>query len=158
MIVITPSSKQCSSKEDYIHPEKVGDGWLPESSIYFGKHKGGKNGFNPKCKECHCKRTTKWAKDNPEKRMIITKTYVENNPETRKETSRNYTKNNSVKLNEYGQKYREENPGKRQETVNKSHAKRKKRNQKFFGITTTSGAPLYTEPKDRIRAQIFCVN
>lgn len=58
--------KQCSRKEQCVHPETKG-GWLPATREYFHYRKASKDGFTPVCIECNKAKTSKWYKENPDK-------------------------------------------------------------------------------------------
>lgn len=97
--------------------------WFPMTEEFYYKNKSSKiDGFNPYCKECTKKKSSKWQKDNPERYKEIRKA-TEEKPRTKllkREMSRKlsaegkrkeWQKKNKDKLYNYG----------RERVLNKTH-------------------------------------
>ena len=50
--------------------------WFPCTNEFFYKNNSSPDGLSPYCKRCEKKKTTKYAKNNPEKRYIYNKNYL----------------------------------------------------------------------------------
>lgn len=108
--------KQCSRKENCVHPDGP---WLPATTEYFYKRSNVSSGLQWKCKVC-CK-----AEYEPEKRSLEGKEYYEKNKETIKakvqeryykdpqkclERSAGYYQENKKKLHQDSLQFRKDHP------------------------------------------------
>lgn len=101
--------KQCSKKDQCVHPEQRNDGWLPATSDYFLAHKDCKFGLRPECRECHKAYKKRYFQENKEqirervrrqreihgdemraRHREYSRKWVENNPEKRREAQQRY--------------------------------------------------------------------
>lgn len=87
----------------------------------FGKRKANISGFSCWCKECFCKQSKQWLKNNTEKNKQSSKQWYNNNPEYFKQ----WRKNNPEKVKQIQNKYLKNNPDKRKEIIKKSRLKHK---------------------------------
>lgn len=94
MVATTDSTiplRQCSSKENCIHPE-ARDGWLPATTDYFNK--ANKINLRTDCKKCQQRYVQEWRSKNPKKARELSRRYYAKNPEKRREATRRWNANN----------------------------------------------------------------
>ena len=54
--------------------------WFPESTEYFPRNKSCKNGLWSYCRQCHSKKSRKWAKKHPKQHNKCNKEWRKKNP------------------------------------------------------------------------------
>lgn len=85
----------------------------------FHKRAASKDGLMPLCKVCANAATSKWAKDNPEKKRVANREGHAANSEKARARASKWQKDNPEKKRAIGRKWIKDNPGK----VNANHAK-----------------------------------
>jgi 5-methylcytosine-specific restriction endonuclease McrA len=102
----TTPQKRCSRKENCVHPEKQGDGWLPATSGYFHSNKSKKDGFRSECKVCHCQEINDYRINNPDRVRTSKRRSTAKNKDKVIERQRRYRSKNIVRERERGRIYR----------------------------------------------------
>ena len=75
----------------------------------FGFQNKKKNTYLPYCKECSCKKTREWTKNNIEKKKEYDKRYAKENAEHIKERKKQWYKENIEHIREYNGQYQKNN-------------------------------------------------
>ena len=97
--------KQCSKKEKCVHPEKQGDGWLPETLEYFAKDHAS---LRADCRVCMRVAKGKYRERNREALRVESRTYRADNREKISETQHRYYEVNHANLSQKHAEYRAE--------------------------------------------------
>ena len=100
----------------------------PETTEYFPKKKGCKNGLNPRCKECISNDLKQWYKKN----IDHVKAYRDKNKEIILDHKKRYREANKEAISEYGKGYWQENKSKFTERKNQYYQDNKEISKQYY--------------------------
>lgn len=121
--------KQCSRKENCVHPDGP---WLPATTEYFGYSKTGRSGLKAECKRCILRRNREWIAKNKEKHTEYHRQYYESHAEEQREYHRKYRAENPDKVREINRKQYNKHPEKMREYSRNYQAVHKEQKRKYL--------------------------
>lgn len=104
----TTTLKQCTKKDQCVHPERIGDGWLPATTDYF-YWRNDNNKLSNTCKYCQRKRSRKWHWDNRDQALSRMFQWNIEHAGRHRRSSQKWYQENKIRCNQNKLKWRNKN-------------------------------------------------